>query len=101
VLNAIYETDFVGFSCGFRPGRGQHNALDAVDMGIKTRKVSWVLDADIRDFLGSVSHEWVVKFLGAPDCGSARRAAHPEMAEGRRAEGWGAKTNGGRDAAGW
>jgi group II intron reverse transcriptase/maturase len=63
VLNAIYETDFVGFSYGFRPGRSQHNALDAVDMGIKTRKVSWVLDADIRDFFGSVSHEWVVKFL--------------------------------------
>ncbi len=50
VLNAIYEEDFVGFSFGFRPGRSQHNALDALTVGIKRRKVSWVLDADIRGF---------------------------------------------------
>jgi RNA-directed DNA polymerase len=51
VLNAIYEVDFLGFSYGFRPGRSQHNALDALHVGITRRKVSWVLDADIRGFL--------------------------------------------------
>jgi RNA-directed DNA polymerase len=50
VLNAIYETDFLGFSYGFRPGRSQHNALDALTVGIERRSVSWVLDADIRGF---------------------------------------------------
>ena len=50
VLNNIYETDFRGFSYGFRPKRGQHNALDALTVGITKRKVSWVLDADIRGF---------------------------------------------------
>jgi hypothetical protein len=51
VMNAIYEQDFVGFSYGFRTGRGQHDALDALAAAIKTRNVNWVLDADIRDFL--------------------------------------------------
>jgi RNA-directed DNA polymerase len=51
VLNAIYEVDFLGFSYGFRPGRKQHDALDALAAGIKTKKVNWVLDADIRNFL--------------------------------------------------
>jgi group II intron reverse transcriptase/maturase len=63
VLNAIYETDFVGFSYGFRPGRSPHNALDAVSVGITRRKVSWVLDADIRGFYDAVDHEWLVKFV--------------------------------------
>ena len=63
VLNAIYETDFVGFSYGFRPGRSAHNALDAVSVGITRRKVSWVLDADIRGFYDAVDHEWLVKFV--------------------------------------
>jgi len=63
VLNPIYEADFLGFSYGFRPGRGQHNALDALWIGIANRKVSWVLDLDIRDFFSSISHEWMVKFL--------------------------------------
>lgn len=63
VLNTIYETDFLGFSYGFRPGRNQHNALDAIYVGLQTRKVSWVLDADIRDFYGSMSHEWLIKFI--------------------------------------
>lgn len=48
VLGAIYETDFVGFSYGFRPGRGPHDALDALAVGLKRKKVNWVLDADIR-----------------------------------------------------
>ena len=63
VLNAIYETDFLGFSYGFRPGRNQHNALDAIYVALQTRKVSWVLDADVRDFYGSMNHEWLIKFI--------------------------------------
>ena len=56
VLNAIYETDFLGFSYGFRPGRGPHDALDALSVGICRKKVNWVLDADIRDFLDAWSY---------------------------------------------
>ena len=55
VLNAIYETDFLGFSYGFRPGRSQHEALDALAVGLQRRKVNWVLDADIRAFLETAS----------------------------------------------
>jgi RNA-directed DNA polymerase len=63
VLNGIYETDFFGFSYGFRPGRSAHDALDALAFGIDRRKVSWVLDADIRDFFGQLDHDWLLKFL--------------------------------------
>src|SRR5246127_2086760 len=63
VLNAIYEEEFLGLSYGFRPGRGPHDALDALWVGITSRKVNWVLDADIRNFFGSVSQEWLVRFL--------------------------------------
>jgi RNA-directed DNA polymerase len=56
VLSAIYEVDFLGFSYGFRPGRGQHNALDALTAGIKSRKVNWIVDADIRSFLDTASY---------------------------------------------
>ncbi len=63
VLQAIYEEDFLGFSYDFRPGRRQHNALDAVWVAIVQRKVSWVLDADIRGFFGSFVHEWMIKFV--------------------------------------
>ena len=63
VLNAIYETDFVGFSYGFRSGRSPHNALDALAVGIARRKVNWVLDADLRDFFTSLDHGWLQKFL--------------------------------------
>ncbi len=63
VLNAIYETDFLGFSYGFRPGRSPHNALDALYTGVLTRKVNWVLDADIRGFFDAINHEWLVKFV--------------------------------------
>lgn len=63
VLNAIYETDFLGFSYGFRPGRSQHNALDALYTGLLTRKVNWVLDADIRGFFDTIDHGWLVKFI--------------------------------------
>jgi RNA-directed DNA polymerase len=63
VLNAIYETDFLGFSYGFRPGRKPHDALNALYGAIMTRKVSWVLDADIRGYFDAISHEWLEKFI--------------------------------------
>ena len=63
VLNAIYETDFLGFSYGFRPGRSQHMALDALYTGLLTRKVNWVFDLDIRGFFDAIDHGWLVKFI--------------------------------------
>jgi len=63
VLNAIYEVDFLGFSYGFRPGRNPHQALDALAVGITTKKVNWVLDADIRGFFDTLDHGWLVKFV--------------------------------------
>jgi len=63
VLNAIYETDFVGFSYGFRAGRSQHQALDALYVAIDTKPVNWILDADIRSFFDQIDHEWTMRFL--------------------------------------
>src|ERR1700694_3848262 len=63
VLNAIYEEEFLGFSYGFRPGRGQHDALDALCVGIDSRKVNYILDADIAGFFDSVSQDWLVRFV--------------------------------------
>lgn len=63
VLSAIYEVDFLGFSYGFRPGRSQHHALDALAVGLTRRKVNWVLDADIRGFFDAIDHEWLIKFI--------------------------------------
>jgi group II intron reverse transcriptase/maturase len=63
VLNAIYEEDFLGFSYGFRPGRGQHNALDALTVAITRTKVNWIVDADIAQFFDSISHDWLLRFL--------------------------------------
>src|SRR2546427_8611255 len=63
VLNAIYETDFLDFSYGFRPGRSQHQALDALYTGLLTKKVNWVLDLDIKGFFDGLPHEWLVKFV--------------------------------------
>jgi RNA-directed DNA polymerase len=63
VLNEIYEEDFLGFSYGFRPGRSQHQALDALWVGIMRKKVNWILDADVRGFFDNLSHEWAVKFI--------------------------------------
>jgi RNA-directed DNA polymerase len=63
VLGAIYETDFLGFSYGFWSGRGPHDALDSLVVGIERQKVNWVLDADIRDFFTSLDHSWLVRFL--------------------------------------
>lgn len=62
ILNAIYEVDFKGFSYGFRPGRSPHQALDALNVGICRKRVNWILDADIRGFFDSMSHEWTEKF---------------------------------------
>jgi group II intron reverse transcriptase/maturase len=63
MLNAIYEQDFLGFSYGFRPERGQHQALDALTVGLMTRKVNWVIDADIRAFYDTLERGWLVKFV--------------------------------------
>ena len=63
VLSAIYETEFLGFSYGFRPGRGQHDALDAVWMGISTRHIGWIVDADISAYFDTIDHDWMLKFL--------------------------------------
>jgi group II intron reverse transcriptase/maturase len=63
LLNAIYEVEFLGFSYGFRPGRGTHDALDALCVGIVSKKVSYILDADIRSFFDEISQEWMIRFL--------------------------------------
>ena len=63
ILTPIYEAEFLGFSYGFRPGRSQHDALDALAYGIKTRKVGWVLDADIRSFFDTISQQWLIRFV--------------------------------------
>jgi len=63
ILNQIYEVDFRGFSYGFRPGRSQHQALDALSVGISRKKVNWVLDCDIRGFFDNLSREWLLKFI--------------------------------------
>ena len=63
VLQCIYEQEFAGFSYGFRPGRSQHNALDALTVAITGKKVNWILDADIEGFFDAINHEWLIKFL--------------------------------------
>lgn len=63
VCSTIWEEAFVGFSYGFRPGRGAHDALDALVVGIEQRKVNWVLDADLEAFFDTVSHGWMLRFL--------------------------------------
>ncbi len=63
VLSAIYEADFLGFSYGFRPKRSAYGALDALQTGLMTQKVNWVLDADIRSFFDSVDHEWLLRMV--------------------------------------
>jgi RNA-directed DNA polymerase len=63
VLNSIYEADFLGFSYGFRPGRSQHDALDALSTGILRKRVNWVLDADVADFFTRIDHSWLEKFI--------------------------------------
>ena len=63
VLNGIYETDFLGFSYGYRPGKSPHHALDALYTALLTRKVNWILDGDISSFFDGLDHEWLMKFL--------------------------------------
>jgi RNA-directed DNA polymerase len=63
VLNQIWEEDYLGFSYGFRPGRSQHDALDALWVGIMRKKVNWIIDLDIRSFFDKIQHEWLVKFV--------------------------------------
>ena len=63
VLNAVYEEDFLGISHGFRPGKSQHDALDALAAGLETKKVSYVLDADIRGYFDAMAHGWLVQFI--------------------------------------
>src|SRR5216110_678031 len=63
ILNQIYEVDFRGFSYGFRPGRNPHQALDALTVGIQTKRVNWILDTDIRTFFDRMSHEWILQFV--------------------------------------
>lgn len=63
VLSEIYEGDFLGFSYGFRPGRSQHDALDALSVGISAMRVNWVLDADIRSFFDRIDQQWLLRFL--------------------------------------
>ena len=72
ILNQIYEVDFQGFSYGFRPGRSPHQALDALTVGIQTKRVRWVLDCDVRSFFDNLSHDWLVKFI-------KHRVADPRM----------------------
>jgi RNA-directed DNA polymerase len=72
VLECVYEEDFLGFSYGFRPGRSQHQALDALYVGITKRKVNWIIDADIRGFFDNINHKWLMKFL-------EHRIADPRM----------------------
>jgi group II intron reverse transcriptase/maturase len=63
VLNAIYEQDFKGFSYGFRPGKSAHNALDAVAVGVHSRRVNWIFDADLSKFFDTIEHDWLVRFI--------------------------------------
>jgi group II intron reverse transcriptase/maturase len=63
VLNGIYEADFLGFSRAFRPGRSQHQALDALDVALRSKRINWVLDADIRGYFDAINHDWLIKFL--------------------------------------
>lgn len=72
VMSAVYEADFLGFSYGFRPGRSQHDALDALWVGLMQRRVNWVLDADIQGFFDTLDHEWLMRFV-------AHRVADPRI----------------------
>jgi RNA-directed DNA polymerase len=63
ILTPVYEAEFLGFSYGFRPGRGQHDALDALAAGIARKRINWILDADIRSFFDTISHDWLVRFV--------------------------------------
>jgi hypothetical protein len=97
VLNAVFEAEFLGLSYGSRPGRGPHDALDAVTVGIEKRNINGVLDADIRGFFDTASPRLAGGIRRASDRGAARRASHPQVAERRRAGGWAMARPRGRD----
>jgi len=99
VLNEIYEEDFLGFSYGFRPGRRPHDALDALWVGLKRRRVNWVLDLDVRGFFDNVSHEWLVKFVEHRIADRRIIRPDPEMAEGGGVGRRGVDGDQGRNAA--
>jgi RNA-directed DNA polymerase len=100
VLNQIYEEDFLGFSYGFRPGRSQHDALDALWVGIMRKKVNWVLDADVRDFFRIDFARMDGQVPPAPHRRSTDSSADPEVAESRSVRGWRMLEDGNRDASG-
>src|SRR6266498_3844931 len=89
LLNAIYEEDFLGISYGFRPGRGTHDALDALCVGIHSRKVNFILDADIQSFFDTVNPGMAHPVRGASDRRPAHHPLDPQMAQGRRHGRWG------------
>src|SRR5215471_3210727 len=82
ILTPIYEAEFLGFSYGFRPGRGQHDALDALAYGIRARKINWILDADIRSFFDTISPRVAGTVHRASDWRSKDHPPDPEMVEG-------------------
>ena len=92
ILNQIYEEDFLGFSYGFRPGRGQHDALDALSFALLKKKVNYILDADIRSFFDNLDKSWLIKFVEHRVADPAHTTVDPEVVEGR--------SNGGRRMVG-
>jgi hypothetical protein len=84
LLNAVYEEDFLGISYGFRPGRGTHDALDALCVGIHSKKVSFILDADIQSFFDTVKPGMAHTVRGASDRRPAHHPPDPQMAQGGR-----------------
>jgi RNA-directed DNA polymerase len=99
VLNAIYEQDFLGVSYGFRPGRGQHDALDALAVAIDRRRVNWVLDADLRDFFTRLDQGWLEKFLAHRIADRRVLRLIQKMAQGRGHRGRGMVRDRGGDRA--
>jgi retron-type reverse transcriptase len=91
VLNAIYENDFLGISYGFRTGRSQHDALDALIVGITSKKVSYIFDADIRSFFRFGQSGMACSFHRAPDQGPAHDSPDPKMAQGGCPRRWSRK----------
>jgi RNA-directed DNA polymerase len=98
VLNQIWEEDFLGFSYGFRPGRSQRDALDALWVGIVRKRVNWILDLDVRSFFDKIQHDWLVKFV-EHRIGDTSRPPDPEMAEGGSSGRRTVVPDGGRESA--
>ncbi|WP_233518683.1 reverse transcriptase domain-containing protein [Pseudomonas synxantha] len=88
VLNAIHEDDFLGFSHGFRPGRSQHDALDALTVALKGQKVNWILDADITSFFDEIDYKWMLMLLGHRIADRRPARAYLQMVQSRCYGGW-------------